>query len=140
MWDSKRDTDVYNSLLDSVGEGEGGIIWENSIETCILSYPSLPLFLPFSLSLFLFLFYLHYAVYSTLWSSQVLTCTISEERKNKQTNKKLAWWMNFFFLTQGRVKSSQDAILHKVPMCASWFMNYLERVPVLFSLCEHGIK
>ena len=38
MWDSKRDTDVLNSLLDSVGEGKGGIIWENGIETCILSY------------------------------------------------------------------------------------------------------
>ena len=25
-------------ILDSVGEGEGRIIWENSIETCILSY------------------------------------------------------------------------------------------------------
>ena len=25
-------------LLNSVGEGEGGMIWENSIETCILSY------------------------------------------------------------------------------------------------------
>ena len=25
------------SLLDSVGEGEGGMIWENGIETCILS-------------------------------------------------------------------------------------------------------
>ena len=36
--DSKRDTDVKNRLLDSVGEGEGGMIWENSIETCILSY------------------------------------------------------------------------------------------------------
>ena len=38
MRDSKRDTDIYNSLLDSVGEGEGGMIWENGIETCILSY------------------------------------------------------------------------------------------------------
>ena len=38
MWDSKRDTDVKNRLLDSVGEGEGGMISENSIETCILSY------------------------------------------------------------------------------------------------------
>ena len=36
--DSKRDTDVENSLLDSVGEGEGGMIWENGTETCILSY------------------------------------------------------------------------------------------------------
>ena len=35
MQDSKRDTDVQNSLLDSVGEGEGGMIWENGIETCI---------------------------------------------------------------------------------------------------------
>jgi len=27
-----------DSLLDSVGEGEGGMICENSIETCISSY------------------------------------------------------------------------------------------------------
>ena len=33
----KRDTDVQNRLLDSVGEGEGGMFRENSIETCILS-------------------------------------------------------------------------------------------------------
>ena len=26
-----------NSLMDSVGEGEGGKIWENGIETCIIS-------------------------------------------------------------------------------------------------------
>ena len=37
MRDSKRDTDVLNSLLDSVGEGEGGMIWENGIYTCKLS-------------------------------------------------------------------------------------------------------
>ena len=28
---------MYNGLLDSEGEGEGGMIWENDIETCILS-------------------------------------------------------------------------------------------------------
>ena len=38
MRDSKRDTDVLNSLLGSVGEGEGRMIWENDIETCKLSY------------------------------------------------------------------------------------------------------
>ena len=38
MQDSKRDTDVKNRLLDYVGEGEGGMIWENSIEICILPY------------------------------------------------------------------------------------------------------
>ena len=37
MRDSKRDADVKNRLLDSVVEGEGGMIWENGIETCILS-------------------------------------------------------------------------------------------------------
>ena len=37
MRDSKRDTDVKNRLLDSVGKGEGGMIWENSTEACILS-------------------------------------------------------------------------------------------------------
>ena len=29
---------MYNSLLDSVGEDEGGMIWENGIETCILPH------------------------------------------------------------------------------------------------------
>ena len=38
MQDSKRDKDVKNRLLDSVGEGKGGMIWENSIETCIVPY------------------------------------------------------------------------------------------------------
>ena len=37
MRDSKRDTDVQNSFLDSVGEGDGGMIWKNGIETCIIS-------------------------------------------------------------------------------------------------------
>ena len=37
MQDKKRDTDVQNRLLDSVGESKGGMFRENSIETCILS-------------------------------------------------------------------------------------------------------
>ena len=37
MQKRKRDTHVQNRLLDSVGEGEGGMFWENNIETCILS-------------------------------------------------------------------------------------------------------
>ena len=35
---SKRDAGVQNSLVDSVGEGEGGMTWENGIETCIIPY------------------------------------------------------------------------------------------------------
>ena len=37
MQNRKTDTNVQNRLLDSVGEGEGGMLWENSIETSILS-------------------------------------------------------------------------------------------------------
>ena len=37
MQNRKRDTDIQNRLLDSVGEGEGGMFQENSIETFILS-------------------------------------------------------------------------------------------------------
>ena len=36
MQNRKRDTDLQNRLLDSVGEGEGGMFRENSIQTCIL--------------------------------------------------------------------------------------------------------
>ena len=37
MQNRKRDTDVQNRLLDSVGEGEGEMFRENSIKTCKLS-------------------------------------------------------------------------------------------------------
>ena len=37
MQNRKRDTDVQNRLLDSVGEGEGEMFREDSIETCTLS-------------------------------------------------------------------------------------------------------
>ena len=37
MQNRQGDTDVQNRLLDSVGQGEGGMFRENSIETCILS-------------------------------------------------------------------------------------------------------
>ena len=37
MQNRERDTDVQNRLLDSVRECEGGMFWENSIETSILS-------------------------------------------------------------------------------------------------------
>ena len=36
MQNRKRDTDVQNSLWDFVGEDEGGMFRENSIETSIL--------------------------------------------------------------------------------------------------------
>ena len=38
MQDSKRDTDILNNHLDSVGEGKGGTIWENGIETYKILY------------------------------------------------------------------------------------------------------
>ena len=34
----QRDTDVKKRLLDSVGEGKGGMIWENGIETYNIIY------------------------------------------------------------------------------------------------------
>ena len=38
MQGSKGDTEVKNRLLDYVGEGKGGMILENSIETTIFPY------------------------------------------------------------------------------------------------------
>ena len=37
MQNRKRDTDVQNRLLDSVGEGKGVMFRESSIKTCVLS-------------------------------------------------------------------------------------------------------
>ena len=36
--ETAKETHVKNRLLDSVEEGEGGMIWKNSTETCVLSY------------------------------------------------------------------------------------------------------
>ena len=38
MRDSKRDTDIKDILLGSVGEGKGGMLRKNNMETCILPY------------------------------------------------------------------------------------------------------
>ena len=35
--DQWRNNSRKNSLMDSVGEGEGGKIWENGMETCKIS-------------------------------------------------------------------------------------------------------
>ena len=37
MQNRKRDTNVQNRILESVGEGKGGMFRQNSIKTCILS-------------------------------------------------------------------------------------------------------
>ena len=37
LYAKQKKRHVLNILLDSVGEGEGGMFQENSIETCILS-------------------------------------------------------------------------------------------------------
>ena len=47
MQDSKKDTDVYNGLLDSEGEGEGGTIWENGNSTLIIAVALLNALLSF---------------------------------------------------------------------------------------------
>ena len=36
--ETAKETDIKKKLLDSVGEGEGEMIWESSTETCILPY------------------------------------------------------------------------------------------------------
>ena len=38
MQGSNRDTDTENRLLDYVGEGKGGMIWEKSSEIWMLPY------------------------------------------------------------------------------------------------------
>ena len=38
MQGSKEDRDLYNRLFNSVGEGEGGMIRVNSVETYTLPY------------------------------------------------------------------------------------------------------
>ena len=36
LWGSNRDTDIKNRLVDTVGQGKGGMKWESSTETYII--------------------------------------------------------------------------------------------------------
>ena len=33
-----KETQIYRTVIWTLEEGEGGMIWENGIETCIISY------------------------------------------------------------------------------------------------------
>ena len=33
-----KETQMYRTVFWTLGEGEGGMIWENGIETCIISH------------------------------------------------------------------------------------------------------
>ena len=37
MYETAKETLIYRSVLWTLGEGEGREIWENGIETCIIS-------------------------------------------------------------------------------------------------------
>ena len=37
VYETAKETLMYRSVLWTLGEGEGGEIWENSFETCIIS-------------------------------------------------------------------------------------------------------
>ena len=36
--ETAKETPMYRTVFWTLGEGEGGMIWENGIETCIISY------------------------------------------------------------------------------------------------------
>ena len=38
IFETAKETQMYRTVFWTLGEGEGGMIWENSIEPCILSY------------------------------------------------------------------------------------------------------
>ena len=38
LYARQQKTQMYRTVFWTLGEGEGGMIWENGIETCILSY------------------------------------------------------------------------------------------------------
>ena len=38
VWETAKETQMYKTVFWTLGEVEGGMIWENGIETCIISY------------------------------------------------------------------------------------------------------
>ena len=38
LCETAKETRMYRTVFWTLGEGEGGMIWENGIETCIISH------------------------------------------------------------------------------------------------------
>ena len=38
VYETAKEIPMYRTFFWTLGEGEGGMIWENGIETCIVSY------------------------------------------------------------------------------------------------------
>ena len=38
VYETAKETQMYRTVFWTLGEGEGQLIWENDIETCIISY------------------------------------------------------------------------------------------------------
>ena len=38
VYETAKETLMYRTVVWTLGEGEDGMIWENGIETCIVSY------------------------------------------------------------------------------------------------------
>ena len=38
LYETAKETQMYRTVFWTLGEGKGGMIWENGIETCIISY------------------------------------------------------------------------------------------------------
>ena len=38
VYETAKETQMYRTVFWTLGEGEDGVIWENGIETCIISY------------------------------------------------------------------------------------------------------
>ena len=38
QYETAKETLMYRTVFRTLGEGEGGMIWDNGIETCIISY------------------------------------------------------------------------------------------------------
>ena len=81
MQDSKEDAGIKNRLLDTVGEGEGGMIWENSIETYTLPSPYWDALEPLLES--------NNHINMGVWS--FLFCSMSSEYWGKFSNNQMIW-------------------------------------------------
>ena len=107
MQNRKRDTDVQNRLLDSVGESEGGMFRENSIETsifaCTVSYKALFLsvflLLLFSFTKWFFNFFLiiFWVPHTDFWVFSILIYDVLSKLELKKKKNKIIFFVFFSF-------------------------------------------
>ena len=94
MQNRKRDTDVQNRILDSVGEGEGGMLRERLLNCSVFEYSLTLILFSSSLELWCYDWWYFYYCHTNSWGSILFSYFQKKKAKIRNTDFCCSDWVN----------------------------------------------